>query len=82
MLNVQDQQVSSMPNTAAATGHVDFILSPEEIASEIAKISLHPYISYPEPEETFEVLAQNQKPLKSIFIAFRVNKNYSISDMI
>ena len=64
---MQDQQVSSMPNTAAATGHVDFILSPEEIASEIAKISLHPYISYPEPEETFEVLAQNQEPLKSIF---------------
>ncbi len=29
-------QVSSMPNTAAATGHVDFILSPEEIAACLA----------------------------------------------
>jgi two-component system CheB/CheR fusion protein len=60
-------QVSSMPNTAAATGHVDFILSPEAIATELAKISLHPYVVYPEPEEAFEGLAQNLNPLKSIF---------------
>ncbi|MGI2908075.1 chemotaxis protein CheB [Tolypothrix sp. VBCCA 56010] len=38
-------QVSSMPNTAAATGHVDFILPPPAIAQELAKISHHPYIA-------------------------------------
>ncbi len=60
-------QVSSMPNTAAATGHVDFILSPEEIAACLAKISHHPYVTYPEPEKTLEGLAQDKNPLKNIF---------------
>ncbi|WP_317616813.1 chemotaxis protein CheB [Nostoc sp. PA-18-2419] len=30
-------QISSMPNTAVASGYVDFILPPQEIASELAK---------------------------------------------
>ncbi|MEG4456573.1 chemotaxis protein CheB [Microcoleus sp. N9_A1] len=38
-------QVSSMPNTAVATGQVDFILTPEKIAQKIAEISRHPYIA-------------------------------------
>ena len=38
-------QVSSMPNTAVATGQVDFILTPEKIAEKIAEIALHPYIA-------------------------------------
>ncbi|MDP8932704.1 MAG: ATPase, partial [Cyanobacteriota bacterium] len=38
-------QVSSMPNTAVATGQVDFILPPEKIAQKIAEIGHHPYIA-------------------------------------
>lgn len=38
-------QVSSMPNTAIATGNVDFILPPGEIAEKLATISHHPYIN-------------------------------------
>lgn len=38
-------QVSSMPNTAVATGQVDFILTPEKIAQKIAEIGRHPYIA-------------------------------------
>ncbi|MEG4407554.1 chemotaxis protein CheB [Microcoleus sp. MON2_D5] len=38
-------QVSSMPNTAVATGQVDFILTPEKIAQKIAEIGHHPYIA-------------------------------------
>ena len=34
-------QVSRMPNTAVATGQVDFILTPEKIAQTIAEISRH-----------------------------------------
>ncbi|MEG4307177.1 chemotaxis protein CheB [Microcoleus sp. D3_18a_C4] len=37
-------QVSSMPNTAAATGQVDFISTPEKIAQKIAEIARHPYM--------------------------------------
>ncbi|MEG4421154.1 chemotaxis protein CheB [Microcoleus sp. LAD1_D5] len=38
-------QFSSMPNTAVATGQVDFILPPEKIAQKIAEIGHHPYIA-------------------------------------
>ncbi|MBW4447684.1 MAG: PAS domain-containing protein [Spirirestis rafaelensis WJT71-NPBG6] len=38
-------QIDSMPNTAVATGHVDFILPPRAIAEELGKISRHPYIA-------------------------------------
>jgi len=37
-------RVSSMPNVAIATGYVDFILTPQQIAEELANISRHPYI--------------------------------------
>lgn len=37
----------SMPNTAVATGKVDFILPPQEIAEELAKLSHHPFIIRP-----------------------------------
>ncbi len=37
-------KVNSMPNTAVATGQVDFVLPPELIAEKIAELSEHPYI--------------------------------------
>ncbi|MBO3461472.1 PAS domain-containing protein [Aetokthonos hydrillicola Thurmond2011] len=38
-------KVNSMPNTAVATGLVDFVLPPRKIAEKIAEISRHPYIT-------------------------------------
>ncbi len=40
-------KVNSMPNSAVATGQVDFILPPEKIAQKIAELSQHPYIVVP-----------------------------------
>ncbi len=34
----------SMPRSAIAAGCVDFVLSPEEIAKELARIARHPYV--------------------------------------
>lgn len=34
----------SMPRSAIAAGCIDFVLSPEEIAKELARIARHPYI--------------------------------------
>lgn len=66
-------QVQSMPNTAIATGHVDFILPPEAIAQELAKISQHPYIAnstllnvLEEPEAT-----EAENALQTIFVLLR-----------
>ncbi len=42
---------SSMPHTAIATGQVDFIQTPEEIAETLAHLSEHPYVASPSPVE-------------------------------
>ena len=36
-----------MPRSAVAAGCVDFVLSPEYIAKELARIAQHPYIAGP-----------------------------------
>lgn len=55
-------KVDSMPNTAVATGQVDFILSPEAIAKELVRISRHPYITRSHPTQIIE-----QEPEKEAF---------------
>jgi two-component system, chemotaxis family, CheB/CheR fusion protein len=64
-------QVSSMPNTAVATGHVDFILDPQAIAVELANISRHPYIASPTPEKAVEVLGEGETAMQVIFSLLR-----------
>jgi two-component system CheB/CheR fusion protein len=39
----------SMPTTAIATGNVDFVLSPEQIAAELVEIGRHPLLLRPQP---------------------------------
>jgi two-component system, chemotaxis family, CheB/CheR fusion protein len=64
-------QVSSMPNTAVATGRVDFILLPQEIAVALANISRHPYIASPTPAQAVEVLVEGETALQAIFMLLR-----------
>src|SRR5712692_5816735 len=48
-------QHDSMPRSAVAAGCVDFVLPPDEIAKEIARIGRHPYVApaaKDEPEES------------------------------
>ena len=40
-----------MPRSAIASGCVDFVLSPESIARELARLSRHPYVIAPRDEE-------------------------------
>ena len=42
----ESAQHGSMPKSAVASGCVDFVLPPEGIAKEIARISRHPYIAW------------------------------------
>ncbi|TVQ12362.1 MAG: PAS domain-containing protein [Leptolyngbya sp. DLM2.Bin27] len=55
-------QIASMPSSAMATGQVDFVLPPAEIAVELGKISGHPYVAgraavaaVPPPGQTGEI---------------------------
>ncbi len=42
----------SMPRSAAASGHVDFVLPPAGIARELARIASHPYVADPDKFST------------------------------
>lgn len=64
-------KVSSMPNTAVATGHVDFILPPQAIAEELAKIATHPYVTRPSPVELAEEQVESQNTFSTIFALLR-----------
>lgn len=46
----------SMPNTAVATGNVDFVLPPEQIAAELTKLSRSPFLFYSEPRQVVKEL--------------------------
>ncbi len=60
---------TSMPHSAIASGAVDFILSPKEIALELARLSRHPFVK-PAKSDTkanSEDLIENSNPdLKTI----------------
>ncbi|MBW4512977.1 MAG: PAS domain-containing protein [Scytonematopsis contorta HA4267-MV1] len=67
-------KISSMPNTAIATGHVDFILPPQAIAQEIAKIALHPYVVQMTSENVAdqpEVVIEGENALQNIFVLLK-----------
>ncbi|WP_008310606.1 chemotaxis protein CheB [Leptolyngbya sp. PCC 6406] len=59
-------QVRSMPSQAIATGQVDFVLLPEEIAQELAKISHHPYVSTAKPENLASTSSSEQEVFSMI----------------
>ena len=59
-------KVDSMPNTAIATGQVDFILRPADIAKELVNISRHPYLARLNPAEIIEENPQ-EEAASSIF---------------
>jgi two-component system, chemotaxis family, CheB/CheR fusion protein len=74
-------QVNSMPNTAIATGHIDFILSPQAIAEELVKISRHPYIATPPSVNVVEELETipGENALQSIFILLRATTGVDLT---
>ncbi|MBW4667824.1 MAG: PAS domain-containing protein [Cyanomargarita calcarea GSE-NOS-MK-12-04C] len=51
----------SMPHNAATSGCVDFILSPQEIAEELGRISHHPFVS------SVKTLPESKDDLHQIF---------------
>lgn len=64
-------EYDGMPHSAIAAGHVDFILPPEEIALELARIAKHPYL-----QQEFRLPKEGESPLagdslNKIFVLLR-----------
>ncbi|AUS99820.1 ATPase [Nostoc sp. CENA543] len=67
----ESAKVSSMPNTAVASGHVDFILTPQQIAAELAKISSHPYVNHRTSIKPVDSISETGEALTTIFSLLR-----------
>ncbi|QFS46167.1 chemotaxis protein CheB [Nostoc sphaeroides] len=61
----------SMPNTAVATGNVDFVLPPQKIAEELVNLSRNPFISNSQPAIAVEKLPEQGDALATIFVLLR-----------
>src|SRR5262249_26807535 len=56
-----------MPRAAIATGVVDLVLSPEEIAAELVRIARHPLAARPVPAATEEAPEAPDESLRRVF---------------
>jgi two-component system, chemotaxis family, CheB/CheR fusion protein len=71
----------SMPTSAIATGNVDFVLSPEQIAAELVQLSRNPLVLRPQPlVPTNEVgTSGSQTDLMTIFALLRASTGVDFS---
>ncbi|MBW4643164.1 MAG: PAS domain-containing protein [Goleter apudmare HA4340-LM2] len=67
----ESARISSMPNTAVASGSVDFVLTPQQIAEELANISTHPYIKPPIPVKAVDTILESGDVLANVFSLLR-----------
>lgn len=70
----------SMPNTAIATGNVDFVLPPQKIAEELINLSRNPFICESLPAIAVEKLPPEESDaLATIFMLLRSLTNVDFS---
>ncbi len=67
---VNSAKYPGMPASAIATGAVDSVLPPEEIAKELARIGTHPYVA-PPPGARVPEAAESEDDLVRIFALLR-----------
>ena len=63
----QTAKFEGMPSSAAATGNVDFVLPPEQIARELANLSHHSFLAGPVPATIVEAAPEPGSALATIF---------------
>lgn len=63
----ESARYDSMPRSAIAAGCVDFVLSPENIANELARIAKHPYVAGHPPERVAPFEAEKESAAKNGF---------------
>jgi two-component system CheB/CheR fusion protein len=60
-----------MPHSAIAAGVVDFVLPPEGIARELARLGREPYIARPAAAKAGDALPEGDEDLNKVFILLR-----------
>ena len=67
----QSAKYSGMPKSAVATGAVDFILPPDEMAAELKRISIHPVMTLLTAMKPGPLLSAREDDLNKIFMRIR-----------
>ena len=67
----QSAKYNGMPKSAVATGAVDFILPPEEMAAELKRISRHPVMTLLTAMKPGPLLSAGEDDLNKIFMRIR-----------
>ncbi|MCL1474060.1 CheR family methyltransferase [Argonema antarcticum] len=71
---------NSMPNTAVATGNVDFVLPPKAIAEELTKLSRSPFLVASQPLQVVKELPDQGDAMTTIFALLRTSTGVDFSD--
>jgi two-component system CheB/CheR fusion protein len=70
---------TGMPNSAIASRHIDFILTPDRIARELMRIRKHPYVNEGETEKPEET-ADRASEMDQIFRLLKQVRKVDFSD--
>jgi two-component system CheB/CheR fusion protein len=76
--DAESARFDSMPLHALATGCVDFVLPPEQIAGELARVGQHPYVMHPEAAASGEAAEAGDESHR-IFAMLRAAKGVDFS---
>ncbi|HSB13082.1 MAG TPA: chemotaxis protein CheB [Bryobacteraceae bacterium] len=79
----QDDESSKyygMPGSAIASGCVDFVLPPNRIGKELARLARHPYIGLPHPAKMPELLPAGEDDFRRILHLLRTACGVDFSD--
>ena len=61
----------AMPASAVASGSIDFVLSPERIAAELARFGAHPYVARTAEAPAHDLLGEAEEDVARIFLLVR-----------
>lgn len=68
-----------MPRSAVAAGVVDFVLPPEGIAEELARLKSHPYVALVQARPTADIVLEGEDDLDKIFLLLRSTNGVDFS---
>jgi len=69
--DIKSAKYDGMPRSAIAAACVDFVLPPEGIASELARIGRHPYLGIELPAQAEELVDDRDDELRKIFVVLQ-----------
>src|SRR5436309_8710374 len=76
----QSAKFDGMPQSAIAAGCVDFVLPPDAIGRELARIRVHPYLALSSSSRTAELVPDGDPQLKNILHLLHTANEVDFSD--